>query len=85
MRATATTLALVLALATFSGTASAECFKVSGKGTGVTEGIAQFMANKALNDSIAKRGLQASGSQSMACDASMVVVTNCTAQQRACK
>ncbi len=73
------------ALLPFAGAASAECMKVSGLGTGVTEGIAQFMAAKALKDSIAKRELASSGAQSMSCDASMVVVTNCTATQRACK
>ncbi len=65
--------------------ASAECYKVSGLGTGITEPVAQFMANKALKDSIANRGLRGSGSQSMTCDSSAIVVSNCTAQQRACK
>jgi hypothetical protein len=79
-------LALAATVLCVSGSiASAECLKVSGLGTGVTEGIAQFMAAKALKDSIANRGLRSAGSQAMSCNASMVVVTNCTAVQRACK
>ena len=85
MRASVKFVIIAALLIPFSTAASAECLKVSGLGTGVTEGIAHFMANKALKDSIAKRGLKSAGSQSMSCDASMVVVTNCTAQQRACK
>jgi len=73
------------ALIAFAGGASAECFKVSGLGTGATESIAQFMAAKALKDSIANRGLKSAGTQTMTCDTSLVVVSNCTAVQRACK
>jgi hypothetical protein len=76
---------VVLASIALTSAASADCFKVSGLGTGVTDPVAQFMANKALKDSIANRGLKASGAQSMTCDSSAIVVTNCTAQQRACK
>lgn len=85
MRTMIKTLVIAITFASFGGAASAECMKVSGLGTGVTEGIAQFMAGKALKNAIAKRGLKSAGNQSMACDASLVVVTNCTAQQRACK
>lgn len=86
MRTTIQSVMIAAALISLSGAAaSAECLKVSGLGTGVTEGIAQFMAAKALKDSIANRGLSAAGKQSMACTANMVVITNCTAAQRACK
>ena len=84
MRTTIKITVFAAAVALFSGSASAECLKVTGKGLGVTEGIAQFMANKALHDSIAKRGLRSAGSQSMTCDSSTVVVTTCEAKQRAC-
>lgn len=85
MRTSLTSMVFAAALVASSGMASAECFKVSGLGTGATEGIAQFMAAKALKDSVANRGLRSAGSQSMSCNASMVVITNCTASQRACK
>lgn len=85
MRTPIKSLMFAAALISFSGAASAECYKISGLGTGATEGIAQFMAAKALKDSIANRGLSAAGKQSMACTANMVVITNCTAAQRACK
>lgn len=85
MRTPIKSLMFAAALISFSSAASAECLKVSGLGTGVTEGIAQFMAAKALKDSIANRGLKSAGDQSMSCTANLLVVTNCTASQRACK
>jgi hypothetical protein len=85
MRTSIKSVMFAAAVFSFSGAASAECYKVSGLGTGATEGIAQFMAAKALKDSISNRGLRVAGSQSMACTANMVIVTNCTASQRACK
>jgi hypothetical protein len=85
MRTSIKSVMFAAAVFSFSGAASAECYKVSGLGTGATEGIAQFMAAKALKDSIANRGLKAAGGQSMSCTANTFVVTNCTAAQRACK
>jgi hypothetical protein len=79
------TVTAAVIFAATAGAASAECLKVSGLGTGLTPDIAQFMANKALKDSIANRGLKSAGKSSMSCNSSMVVVTNCTAAQRACK
>ncbi len=68
-----------------AGTSSAECIQAGGIGTGVTTDIATFMANKALANSIENWGGKPAGKASLKCESSAVVVTNCTASQRACK
>lgn len=85
LRIAGTALAALPFLALASAGASAECLKITGSGIGVTESIAKFMAEKALKDGIANRGMHGSGQMSMSCSAPTVVVTNCAAQQRACK
>ena len=85
MRTSNTMILMAAAVMSFSGVASAECMKVTGKGIGVTPDIAKFMASKALKDAIGSRGLKAAGSASMTCDSGLVVMSNCSSAQRACK
>jgi hypothetical protein len=61
-----------------------KCVMAGGQGTGVTTDVAKFMATAALNNSIAGAGLKAAGDVKYDCKYE-VVVSNCTAKQRACK
>ncbi len=61
-----------------------KCVMAGGEGTGVTTDVAKFMATAALNNSIAGAGLKAAGDIKYDCKYE-VVVSNCTAKQRACK
>lgn len=60
------------------------CFLAGGEATMVTEDLAKFMANAALNNSIKGAGAKAAGAAKMTCK-SAAVGTHCLAQQRACK
>lgn len=61
-----------------------KCVMAGGQGTGITTDVAKFMATAALNNSIAGAGLKAAGEVKYDCKYE-VVVSNCTAKQRACK
>ncbi len=79
--------ATALAAATFApatADAKAKCVMAGGTATGLTQDIAKTMATNALNQSIGSYGGKAAGKVAMKCDANMVMST-CTAKQRACK
>lgn len=67
------------------GVASVEagCVKAGGTATMVTQGLAEFMAEAALKNSISGMGAKRVGKVSMKC--STEVLTTCTAHQQACK
>lgn len=60
------------------------CVLAGGEATMVTEGLAKFMAEAALKNSISGMGATPAGKIAMTCTGSMVT-TSCTARQRACK
>jgi hypothetical protein len=74
-------LGALLASATAS---SAACVMAGGEATMVTEDLAKFMANAALNNSIKAHGWTAQGPVKMSCEASSVGLPHCIAKQRAC-
>lgn len=77
---------VVIAAMAFTPVAEAKskCVMAGGTATGLTQDVAKFMATNALNQSIASYGGKASGKVAMTCDANMLLST-CTAKQRACK
>lgn len=77
--------AAALALCAFAATPSmAGCVKAGGQGVGTPEDVAKFMATAALSNSIKAKGLRPAGKVSMSCKTDLVIST-CTARQRACK
>jgi len=64
--------------------ADAACVKAGGEGTGLGEPIAKTMADAALANSIKSYGGKASGKASYKCNMTLVLTT-CTATQKACK
>lgn len=85
LKASATLVAVLAASAACGGAAMAgSCMKVTGHGTGVTEGVAKFMAEAAVKNGIAARGLKAAGSVTTSCTTTAYVLSNCTATRRAC-
>lgn len=79
-------LAIAIALATGLAVTSAEakgrCVTAGGTADMVTEDLAKFMANAALQNSIKAHGWKAVGPVKMSCKPGIPV--NCTAKQRAC-
>ena len=63
--------------------AAAKCVVAGGTATGLTQDIAKTLATAALNQSVSNYG-KARGKVAMKCDSNMVMST-CTAKQRACK
>jgi hypothetical protein len=63
---------------------AAKCSKIGGEGTGLGEQIAKDQANVALAEAIKSYGGKASGKASYKCNTTLVLST-CTASQRACK
>jgi hypothetical protein len=63
---------------------AAKCAKIGGEGTGLGEQIAKDQADVALADAIKSYGGKASGKASYKCTTALVLST-CTATQRACK
>ena len=61
-----------------------KCVLAGGEGNGITPDVAKFMANAALNNSMTAAGLKPAGAVSYDCTYTLVVST-CTAKQRACK
>ena len=82
----AAALGAVFAVATLGPVTEAEakCVMAGGSATGLTQDIAKSLATMALNQSISSYGGKASGKVAMSCDAN-VVMSTCTAKQRACK
>jgi hypothetical protein len=64
--------------------AASKCVKAGGQGTGLGEQVAKSMADEALATSIKSYGGKGSGKVSYACNTALVITT-CTATQRACK
>ena len=81
---------IVLAIAAFIatplvGSAEAkECKQVAAVGSGINKSIAEIMANGGLKNIIDNYGMTGTGPIKMKC-ADGSVLTECTAQQRACK
>jgi hypothetical protein len=67
-----------------AGAQAASCVKAGGEATMITEDLAKFMANAALNNQMSANSLKPAGEVSMTCSAA-AVGTYCIAQQRACK
>lgn len=76
--------ALVAGSAMVSSAQAAKCVLAGGSATGLTQDIAKSLATMALNQSIGSYGGKASGKVAMKCNANMLMST-CTAKQRACK
>lgn len=74
--------AVAAALAFGAGAASAKCVKAGGQADMITEDLARFMANAALNNSIKAQGLKGVGPVSMKCGPGVPI--NCKAFQKAC-
>jgi hypothetical protein len=64
--------------------AKSKCVRAGGEASMLTEDLARFMANAALNNSIKGMGATASGKASMACKTDNGLV-HCVAKQKACK
>lgn len=67
-----------------SAVQAGSCVKAGGEATMVTEDLAKFMANAALNNQIKANNWTASGQVAMTC-APATFGTHCVAHQRACK
>ncbi len=87
MKSTLTALAsaavLALALGATGAAAAGKCVKAGGTADMVTEDLARFMANVALNNSIKGMGAKGVGPVKMVCKSGVPI--NCTATQKACK
>ena len=65
--------------------AQAACSRVSAQGEGVTKEIAQGVAKMNLEFAVAAKGAKAAGKAALKCGApSPLMLTSCTAKQRAC-
>ena len=71
-------------LAPTTADAKAKCIMAGGTATGLTQDISKTLATAALGQSINSFGGKAAGKIAMKCDAN-VVLSTCTAKQRACK
>jgi hypothetical protein len=75
----------VAALLLVAGTpaeAARRCSKVSAQGAGLGEAMAKQTAKSNLDSGLASKGMKARGKVAYAC--SGMVLSNCTASQRAC-
>ena len=77
-------LALTAFAAGPAAAAKASCVKAGGTATSPTEGIAQFMANAALKNSIEAQGRKMVGPAAVKCDGNVIGAT-CIATAKACK
>lgn len=75
---------VLLVTAAATPASAGKCMRITGHGTGVTETVARFMAQAAVKNGVANRGLKASGGVSTTCTTNAYVLSNCTAVQRAC-
>ena len=76
-------IAVAVALGGVATTANAACMLAGGEATMATEGLARFMANAALKNSIAGKGAKPQGAIKVVCTPSLL--THCIARQKACK
>ncbi len=76
----------VAGLALVAGTAAqAACSRVSVKGEGLTKEIAQEVTKMNLEFAVAAKGAKAAGKAALKCGApGPLLLTSCTAKQRAC-
>jgi hypothetical protein len=79
-------LAATAALLSAAGASAslAECKTLGAIGTGITVDIAKFMAEAGLKNIRESKGMTAQGAVTFKCDPG-VIVTECSARQRACK
>lgn len=84
MRVILTGIAAIGLVFAASGAQAGSCVKAGGEATMLTEDLAKFMANAALNNQIKANGWKPSGAVTMKCEAS-TLGTHCVAHQRACK
>lgn len=75
--------AIALALGAGPAAAAGKCVKAGGQADMVTEDLARFMANAALQNSIKGMGAKPVGPVAMKCGPGVPV--NCKATQKACK
>jgi len=84
------TTAFVLAVATAlplaipTPAAAKSCVLAGGEATMITDALARFMANAALENSIKDKGLKPAGAVKMTCTPGFAN-THCIARQKACK
>lgn len=85
MKLALTSVFAAAALLVLAGSANAagKCVNAGGTADMVTEDLARFMANAALNNQMKAEGLKPSGPVKVTCKPGVPV--NCTARQRACK
>jgi hypothetical protein len=69
---------------TAASPARAECTTLGAIGTGLTEDIAKFMAEAGLKNIRENKGMSAQSAVKFKCDTTLIV-TECSARQRACK
>lgn len=67
-----------------SAAQAGNCVRAGGEATMVTEDLAKFMANAALNNQIKGNSMKPAGEVAMTCSAA-TFGTHCVAHQRACK
>lgn len=67
-----------------TGAQAGSCVRAGGEATMLTEDLAKFMANAALNNQMKANGWAASGEVKMTCEPA-TFGTHCVAYQRACK
>jgi hypothetical protein len=84
MKRIALVAAMSAALAIFATPARAECSTLVGSADMVTRDLAKFMAEAALKNAIAAKGLQPAGEMSMKCRDD-TFTTYCKATRRACR
>ncbi len=76
-------IALAALLAAHSAAFAGSCWTTKGGGIGATEGIAQFMSNKALHNVQAQYGEKGIGKVTTTCTPG--VIWNCVSAQKSCK
>ena len=84
MKSLVLTAAIIGAAFVSTGAQAGSCVKAGGEATMLTEDLAQFMANAALNNQIKANGWTPSGKVQMMCEAA-TLGTHCVAHQKACK
>lgn len=84
MRSLILATALIGAVCASTGVQAGSCVRAGGEATMLTEDLAKFMANAALNNQIKANGWTASGEVEMTCKPA-TLGTHCVAHQRACK
>jgi hypothetical protein len=84
MKTRMTCAALVLAALASVPAHAATCQIIAAAGSGPTEGIAQLMSTKGLENIIEGKGLKGQGPVKTKCEAG-TIMTECRSQQKACK